>query len=105
MAHKKNGKSKANNQRIIKLPPCNRKMMSIFQPQLGSSKKAVAAEAPDTENQAVSEVVIQQQQLKIDKVVSRIVKSEERVTAYEDRLASACHVYVCNPRITHCKDR
>ena len=39
MAHKKNGKSKANNQRIIKLPPCNRKLMSIFQPQLGSSKK------------------------------------------------------------------
>ena len=51
-----------------------------------------AAEMPDSENQAASEVVIQQQQITIDKLLVRIVTLEERVIALEGGLESASQV-------------
>ena len=80
MAHKKNGKSKAMQQK---------KDANV----LATIKLAgKAAETADSGNQAASEFVIQQQQMTIDELLVRIVKLEERVIALEGGLALASHV-------------
>ena len=80
MAHKKNGKSKAMQQK---------KDANV----LATIKLAgKAAETTDSGNQAASEFVIQQQQMTIDELLVRIVKLEERVIALEGGLALASYV-------------
>ena len=80
MAHKKNGKSKAN--------------QTISWQQKN--------EAPDnSRNLEASEVIIQQQQVTIDELLARIVKLEERVIVFEGGLASVRHVtYVLQEQLT-----
>ena len=85
MAHKKNGKSKAN--QTITLQQKNNANVSATIKLVGK-----AAETPDSGYQAASEVVIQQQQITIDELLVRIVKLEERVIALEGGLASASYV-------------
>ena len=80
MAHKKNGKSKAMQQK---------KDANV----LATIKLAgKAAETADSGNQAASEFVIQQQQMTIDELLVRIVKLEECVIALEGGLALASYV-------------
>ena len=80
MAHKKNGKSKAMQQK---------KDANV----LATIKLAgKAAETTDSGNQAASEFVIQQQQMTIDELLVHIVKLEECVIALEGGLALASYV-------------
>ena len=61
--------------------------------KLAGKAEVAAAEAPhNSRNHAASEVIIQQQQVTIDKLLARIVKLEERVIVLEGGLASASHV-------------
>ena len=85
MAHKKNGKLKAN--QTITLQQKNDVKVSAITKLAGK-----AAETLNKGNQAVSEVVVQQQQITIDKLLARVVKLEERVIALEGGLASVNHV-------------
>ena len=85
MAHKKNGKLKAN--QTITLQQKNDVKVSAITKLVGK-----AAETLNNGNQAVSEVVVQQQQITIDKLLARVVKLEERVIALEGGLASVNHV-------------
>ena len=88
MVHKKNGKSKANQTTTLQQKNDANNVSTTI--KLGG--KAAAAEALDSRNHTASEVIIQQQQVTIDKLLARIVKLEERVIALEGGLASASHV-------------
>ena len=90
MAHKKNGKSKANQTTTLQQKNDANNVSTTI--KLAGKAEAAAAEAPDSRNHAASEVIIQQQQATTDELLVRIVKLEERVIALEGRLASACHV-------------
>ena len=86
MVHKKNGKSTAINQSTT----LQQKNDATVSAKIKLAGKA--AETTDSGNQAASVVVIQQQQIAIDKWLVCIVKLEERVLALEGGLASASHV-------------
>ena len=85
MAHKKDGKSKANQTATLQQKKDTNVSVTI-------KLVGKAAETPDIRNQVASEVVIQQQQITIDELLVRIVKLEERVIALEGGLASASHI-------------
>ena len=91
MAHKKNGKSKANQTTTLQQKNDANNVSATIK-LAGKAESAAAAEAPDSRNHAASEVTIQQQQVKIDELLARIVKLQERVIALEGGLASASHV-------------
>ena len=80
------------NQKLIKLRPSNRKMTPMFCQSSQCKLAGKSAQTPDSGNQAALEVVIQQQQITIDKLLVRIVKLEKHVIALEGGLASASHV-------------
>ena len=90
MAHKKNGKSKANQTTTLQQKNDANNVPATI--KLAGKAESAAAEAPDSRNHAASEVIIQQQQVTIDKLLARIVKLEERVIVLEGGLASASHV-------------
>ena len=93
MAHKKNGKSKANQTTTMQQKnDANNVSATIKLAGKAAAAAAAVAEAPGSGNHATSEVIIQQQQVTIDELLARIVKLEECVIAPEDRLASAGHV-------------
>ena len=93
MAHKKNGKSKANQTTtMLQKNDANNVSATIKLAGKAAAAAAAVAEAPGSGNHATSEVIIQQQQVTIDELLARIVKLEECVIAPEDRLASAGHV-------------
>ena len=93
MAHKKNGKSKANQTTTMQQKnDANNVSATIKLAGKAAAAAAAVAEAPGSGNHATSEVIIQQQQVTIDDLLARIVKLEECVIAPEDRLASAGHV-------------
>lgn len=74
------------NQSLIKLPLADAKVSA-------TTKLAVkSTEMPDNGNQLTLEVVIQQEQVTIDKLLAHIVKLEEPVTAPEGGLALGSHV-------------
>ena len=91
MAHKKNGKSKANQTTTMQQKNDANNVSATIK-LAGKAAAAAVAEAPGSGNHATSEVIIQQQQVTIDELLARIVKLEECVIAPEDRLASAGHV-------------
>ena len=91
MAHKKNGKSKANQTTTMQQKNDANNVSATIK-LAGKAAAAAVAEAPGSGNHATSEVIIQQQQVTIDELLARIVKLEESVIAPEDRLASAGHV-------------
>ena len=90
MVHKKNGKSKANQTTTLQQKNDANNVSATI--KLAGKAESAAAEAPDSRNHAASEVIIQQQQVTIDKLLARIVKLEERVIVLEGGLASASHV-------------
>ena len=93
MAHKKNGKSKANQTTTMQQKnDANNVSATIKLAGKAAAAAAAVAEAPGSGNHATSEVIIQQQQVTIDELLARIVKLEECVIAPEGRLASAGHV-------------
>ena len=77
------------NQRLITLPPCNRKMTNVSATIKLAGK---VAETLGSGNEAASEVVIQPQQVTIDELLVCIVKLEARVIVIEGGLTSASHV-------------
>ena len=84
MAHKKNGKSKANQTTTWQQKNDANNVSATV--KLAGKAEVAAAEAPDnSRNHAASEVIIQQQQVTIDELLARIVK-------LEGGLASAIHV-------------
>ena len=90
MAHKKNGKSKANQTTTWQQKNDVNVSATV---KLAGKVEVAAAEAPDnSRNHTASEVIIQQQQVTIDELLARIVKLEERVIVLEAGLASASHV-------------
>ena len=87
MAHKKNGKSKAD-QTTTWQQKNDANNVSATVKLAGKDEVAAAAEAPDNSgNHAASEVIIQQQQVIIDELLARIVKLEKRVIVLEGVLA------------------
>ena len=94
MAHKKNGKSKANQTTTMQQKNDANNVSATIKlaGKAAAAAAAAVAEAPGSGNHATSEVIIQQQQVTIDELLARIVKLEECVIAPEDRLASAGHV-------------
>ena len=91
MAHKKNGKSKANQTTTWQQKNDANNVSATV--KLARKAEVAAAEAPDnSRNLAASEVIIQQQQLTIDELLARIVKLEEHVIVFEGGLASVSHV-------------
>ena len=96
MAHKKNGKSKANQTTTMQQKNDANNVSATIKlagkAAAAAAAAAAVAEAPGSGNHATSEVIIQQQQVTIDELLARIVKLEECVIAPEDRLASAGHV-------------
>ena len=87
MAHKKNGKSKANQTTTLQ-----QKNIPSATIKLAGKAEIEAAEEPDSRNHAASEVIIQQEQVTIDELLAQIVKLEERVIALQCGLASASYV-------------
>ena len=97
MAHKKNGKSKANQTTTMQQKNDANNVSATIKlagkaAAAAAAAAAAVAEAPGSGNHATSEVIIQQQQVTIDELLARIVKLEECVIAPEGRLASAGHV-------------
>ena len=94
MAHKKNGKSKANQTTTMQQKNDANNVSATIKlaGKAAAAAAAAVAEAPGSGNHATSEVIIQQQQVTIDELLARIVKLEECVIAPEGRLASAGHV-------------
>ena len=95
MAHKKNGKSKANQTTTMQQKNDANNVSATIKlagKAAAAAAAAAVAEAPGSGNHATSEVIIQQQQVTINELLARIVKLEECVIAPEDRLASAGHV-------------
>ena len=91
MAHKKNGKSKANQTTTWQQKNDANNVSATV--KLARKAEVAAAEAPDnSRNLAASEVIIQQQQLTIDELLACIVKLEEHVIVFEGGLASVSHV-------------
>ena len=85
MAQKKNGKSKTN--KTTTLQQTNDAKVSAT-----INLVAKSTETSDNGNQVSLKVVIQQQQVATDELVTRIVKYEERVTVLKAGLASGSHV-------------
>ena len=100
MAHKKNGKSKANQTTTWQQKNDANNVSATV--KLAGKAEVAAAEAPEnSRNHTASEVIIQQQQVTIDELLARIVKLEERVIVLEGGLASASHVtYVLQEQLT-----
>ena len=91
MAHKQNGKPKANQTTTQQQKNDANNVSATV--KLAGKAEVAAAEAPDnSRNNAASEVIIQQQRVTIDELMARIVKLEQRVIVLEGGLASASHV-------------
>ena len=92
MAHKKNGKSKANQTTTMQQKNDAKNVSATIKLAGKAAAAAAVAEVPGSGNHATSEVIIQQQQVTIDELLARIVKLEECVIATDGRLALAGHV-------------
>ena len=91
MVHKKNGKSKANQTTTLQQKNDANNVSATA--KLAGKAEVAAAEAPhNSRNQAASEVIIQQQQVTIDKLMACIVKLEDGVIVLEGGIGSASHV-------------
>ena len=91
MAHKKNGKSKANETTTWQQKN-DANNVSATTKLAGKAEVAVAEAPGNSRNHAASEVIIQQQQVTIDKLLAHIVKLDKRVIVLEGGLASASHL-------------